>query len=129
MSKELIIEGYLDMVRKKIRKAEGTDQFLDFLREALQDYFDNNPNCTEEDIEREFGSPEEVARNYINDNFKVDAKGMAKSKKHKSILLVIICFLLVAIIVYAIRFVIIRHEISQGYGVMGPVVIEEEDDQ
>ena len=70
-SKNTIIEGYLDMVRKKIHKAGNADRFRDFLREDLQDFCDNNPGCTEEDLIKEFGKPEDVARSYINDNIKV----------------------------------------------------------
>ena len=124
-SKNTIIEGYLDMVRKKIHKAGNADRFIDFLREDLQDFCDNNPGCTEEDLIREFGKPEDVARNYINDNIKVDPKEVAKCKKKKTALIIVLALILIAILTYTIINIVVYIDYKSGYGVIETEIEEE----
>ena len=124
-SKNTIIEGYLDMVRKKIHNAGNTDRFIDFLREDLQDFCDNNPGCTEEDLIREFGKPEDVARNYINDNIKVDPKEVAKCKKKKTALIIVLALILIAILTYTIINIVVYIDYKSGYGVIETEIEEE----
>ena len=124
-SKNTIIEGYLDMVRKKIHNAGNADRFIDFLREDLQDFCDNNPGCTEEDLIMEFGKPEDVARNYINDNIKVDPKEVAKGKKKKIALIIVLALILIAILTYTIINIVVYLDIKNGYGVIETEIEEE----
>ena len=124
-SNNTIIEGYLDMVRKKIHNAGNTDRFIDFLREDLQDFCDNNPGCTEEDLIREFGKPEDVARNYINDNIKVDPKEVAKCKKKKTALIIVLALILIAILTYTIINIVVYIDYKSGYGVIETEIEEE----
>lgn len=124
-SKNTIIEGYLDMIRKKIHKAGNADQFIDFLREDLQDFCDNNPGCTEEDLIKEFGKPEDVARSYINDNIKVDPKEVAKCKKKKTALIIVLALILIAILTYTIINIVVYIDYKSGYGVIETEIEEE----
>lgn len=124
-SNNTIIEGYLDMVRKKIHNAGNADRFIDFLREDLQDFCDNNPGCTEEDLIKEFGMPEDVARNYINDNIKVDPKEVAKCKKKKTALIIVLALILIAILTYTIINIVVYIDYKSGYGVIETEIEEE----
>ncbi len=124
-SKNAIIEEYLDMVRKKIHKAEDADRFIDFLREDLEGYCDSNPGCTEEDLIREFGSPEEVAKNYINDNLKVDPTKLSKTKVKRTILIVLLAIVLVFAIVKTVMTVITYFDVIGGYGIIETEIEEE----
>ena len=124
-SNNTIIEGYLDMVRKKIHNAGNTDRFIDFLREDLQDFCDNNPGCTEEDLIKEFGKPEDVARNYINDNIKVDPKEVSAKKKKRIIIIIILAAILLFATVKVIKTVIVYLDVIGGYGVIETEIEEE----
>ncbi len=124
-SKNAIIEGYLDMVRKKIHNAGDTDRFIDFLREDLEEYCDSNPGCTEEDLIREFGSPEEVARNYINDTVKIDPKKVSQTRIRRIILIAILSVILIIAIVKTVKTVIAYFDIIGGYAVIETEIEEE----
>lgn len=126
--KNTIIEGYLDMVRKKIRKTEGTDRFIDFLREDIEEFCDSNPNCTEEDLIKEFGSPEEVARSYINDTVKIEPKALADSKKKKRALIIILAVILLIAAVVTVKTVITYIDVISGYDVIETEIEEETTD-
>ena len=126
--KNTIIEGYLDMVRKKIHKAEGTDRFIDFLREDIEEFCDSNPNCTEEDLIKEFGSPEEVARSYINDTIKIEPKALADSKKKKRALIIILAVILLIAAVVTVKTVITYIDVISGYDVIETEIEEETTD-
>lgn len=48
------------------------------MRECLIDYCGDHPQCTAEELEKIFGSPEEVARDFLED------KGVTRPSKNKN---------------------------------------------
>ena len=65
MSKE--IKKYLKEI-KLLLPAFNKDEkkFLRDLTERIEDYLDENPNATMQDIENQFGTPMEIAQSYMS---------------------------------------------------------------
>ena len=90
------IERYLDRIRKEIYNLTPVDQFIDTLRQDFYEYEESNPECTEEDLESEFGSPEEIAKDFLEGNSTIQPKQIAKSKKRRNIAIAILIIALVS---------------------------------
>lgn len=94
---------YLKKVEKEISGLCSADDFLSSMREYLDDYCDEHPDCTLEDLESEFGMPEEVANEFL------ESQNVSKSSKIKKLkmsrrLFAIIAVALVIILVSVIMF-------------------------
>lgn len=98
--KNKIIEEYLNAVRKEIHNLAPADSFLEALRRDLLEFADVNPSFTKADLESEFGSPEELAKDFLEENSAVQPKEVAKSKKRKNIIIGILIVLLIAGAIY-----------------------------
>ena len=73
-----IVNEYLKEVKKELSGLCSADEFLSSMREYLDDYCDEHPDCTLEDLECEFGTPEEVAGEFL------ESKGISNSGKINS---------------------------------------------
>ena len=60
-----VVDNYIKMIKKEISSIYSADEFLSSMREYLDDYCDEHPGCTTEDLEEEFGTPEEIANEFI----------------------------------------------------------------
>ena len=74
-----IVNEYLKEVKKELSGLCSADEFLSSMREYLDDYCDEHPDCTLEDLECEFGTPEEVAGEFL------ESKGISNSGKIKKL--------------------------------------------
>lgn len=90
-----MVEHYLNRIREEIYNLTPVDDFIEVLRTDLYEYQENNPDCTEEDLESEFGSPEEIAKDFLDGHEVIQPKEITKSKRTRNI---IIGFLIVALI-------------------------------
>lgn len=94
------IERYLNRIREEIYNLTPVDDFIDALRQDLYEYQESNPDCTEEDLESEFGSPEEIAKDFLEGQDAVHPKEIAKSKKQRNIIIAVLVVALIAMGVY-----------------------------
>ena len=60
-----VVDNYIKMIKKEISSIYSADEFLSSMREYLDDYCDEHPGCTTEDLEEEFGTPEEIANEFL----------------------------------------------------------------
>ena len=77
---------------------------------------------------KEFGSPEEVARSYINDTIKIEPKALADSKKKKRALIIILAVILLIAAVVTVKTVITYIDVISGYDVIETEIEEETTD-
>lgn len=91
-----VIEQYLDRIKAQIYKLSPVDEFINALRQDLYDYEETNPDCTEEDLESEFGTPEEIADDFLRDHPTLQPKRIIKGKRIRNIIIVILAVVLVA---------------------------------
>ncbi|MDD6881243.1 MAG: hypothetical protein PUE18_06670 [Firmicutes bacterium] len=101
-SKNDAVERYLNRIRQEIYNLAPIDDFIEMLRNDLYEYEKSNPDCTEEDLESEFGTPEEIAKDYLDENNVVQPKEVAKSKRKKNIIIAILIVALVVVSAYLI---------------------------
>lgn len=90
------IERYLDRIRKEIYNLTPVDQFIDTLRQDLYEYEESNPECTEEDLESEFGLPEEIAKEFLDSQDAIQPRAIAKKNRRKNVIIAILIILAVA---------------------------------
>ncbi len=102
MAAKSIIEEYLNEVKENIYRLEKTDRFIDEIRSSLTDYVENNPDCDFEDLVNQFGSPEDVAREYLDSYAYSSPKEISKKNRRRRILIIILVVLLAALIAYCI---------------------------
>lgn len=94
--KNVIIEQYLSKIKAQIYKLSPVDEFIDALRQDLYEYEETNPNFTEEDLELEFGTPEEIASDFLREHPTLQPKAVAKSKRIRNIIIAILVVALIA---------------------------------
>ena len=101
-SKNDAVERYLNRIRQEVYNLAPIDDFIEMLRNDLYEFEKSNPDCTEEDLESAFGSPEEIAKDYLDENNVVQPKEVAKSKRKKNVIIAILIVALVAVSAYLI---------------------------
>lgn len=89
------IEHYLDRIREQIFDFSPADDFIRSLRQDLYEYEKNNPNCTERDLELQFGTPEEIAKDFLEDNPALQPEAVVKGKRSRNIIIIILVVALV----------------------------------
>lgn len=114
------VERFLNRIRNEIYNLAPVEDYLETLRNDLYEYQENNPECTEEDLESEFGSPEEIAKDFLEGNIAIQPKQIAKAKKTRNIIIAVLIIALVAVSGYLID--LHRHQQSMATDV---IIIEE----
>lgn len=78
-----IIDIYIGKVKKEIYKLSPADDFLNELKSNLIEYSEDNPNCTMDDLIEQFGMPEDIAKEFLDNTVTYTPKIIAKKKKKK----------------------------------------------
>lgn len=86
MNKAELIKEYMDQVRHNIYNLYPADDFLSALQNDLEDYTAQFPDCDFDDIVEQFGNPELVARDFLNNADTDSPRTKARKKKLKIIL-------------------------------------------
>lgn len=94
--RKTVIEQYLDKIKAQIYKISPVDEFINELRQDLYDYAETNPDCTEEDLASEFGTPEEIANDFLKDHPTLQPKRIIKGKRIRNIIIAVLVVVLVA---------------------------------
>lgn len=90
MGKEAVIEKYLKCVEKEICNMAPSADFIESLRNDLYDYMEACSECTFEDLEKEFGTPEEIARDFISENSAIVPRKIRRSKLIRNIVIAVL---------------------------------------
>lgn len=98
-----IIDIYMNKVKKEIYKLSPADDFLNELKNNLIEYSENNPNCTIDDLIEQFGAPEDIAKEFLDNTLAYTPKIIAKKRKRKKIIIVSLCIMLVIAAIYCIK--------------------------
>lgn len=99
------IETYLEEIRKSIYNISAADEFIEALRQQLYDYASDNPDLSLESLYHEFGDPDFVAKDFLENIEALEPKTVAKSKRLGKIKTFIIIVLAVTVIAGIIRLV------------------------
>lgn len=102
MSSIALINEYIDNVNHEIYNLFPAKDFLAALRTDVENFVSEFPQCTYSDIVEQFGSPEFVARDFIESSDSHTPKEKAAKKKRLQILLVVLIIAALACIVYSI---------------------------
>ena len=98
-----VVDTYIKMIKKEISSIYSADEFLSSMREYLDDYCDEHPGCTTEDLEEEFGTPEEIASEFLESK-NVSNSGRIKKLRKSRRLIAIIAVILVIVLIAVIAF-------------------------
>ena len=97
-----VVDNYIKMIKKEISSIYSADEFLSSMREYLDDYCDEHPGCTTEDLEEEFGTPEEIANEFLESK-NVSNSGRIKKLRNSRRLIAIIAVVLVVVLIAKIK--------------------------
>ena len=98
-----IVNEYLKEVKKELSGLCSADEFLSSMREYLDDYCDEHPDCTIRDLKDEFRTPEEVAGEFLESKG-ISNSGKVKKLKNSRRLIAIIAVVLVVVLIAVIAF-------------------------
>ena len=123
MMNDELTEKYLSLVKKNLLCSSKDKRiFLSELRKGLNDFVQENPESTYEDIVNVFGTPEAQANEFVNS---LDTKAIKKAFSWKK---AVIIFIIIALVAWGIGVAVSAgksfHDRS-GHGVESPVIIEE----
>lgn len=98
-----IIDIYMNKVKKEIYELSPADDFLNELKSNLIEYSEDNPNCTMDDLIEQFGTPEDIAKEFLDNTLAYTPQIIAKKRKRKKIIIVLLCVTLLIATIYCIR--------------------------
>ncbi len=92
------IEQYLHQIETAIYHLAESDDFIDGLRQQLYDYAEAHTTLSISTLVKEFGTPEEVAADFLETRSALKPKKVAKSRQRGWIKTIIILILAVIVI-------------------------------
>lgn len=95
-----VIELYLQEIRNAIHNIVPCETFIEGLRQELQDALNSSGNCTLEELISQFGNPEALAKEFLEDTEELQPKKIAKSKRKRNIIIAALIVVLVASLSY-----------------------------
>lgn len=95
------IEKYISNVKKELYHLVPSDEYISDLRSNLDEYAQQFTNCTYQQWVEQFGSPEDVAAEFISVHKPSGPKEQARYRK-KILLLIILIVVLVVILSFVI---------------------------
>lgn len=96
MTSTNICKTYIGNVKSSLCNLSSANEFINMLTDDVQEYIDNNPGCTYNELVEQFGRPEDIAQDYLSETDNVQPQKLIKSNKKK---ILIICLLVGALII------------------------------
>lgn len=119
-----VVDAYLSKVEKAVYNLYPAQKLIESMSEYLKDYCDEHPDCTMEDLEKTFGRPEEVAKEFLEDKGVTHPDKIKKIKRSRIIIIAVMISILAAVIVYFVD--TLNH--MNGY-VTDILIVEPDDDE
>ena len=97
MNANPIVENYIQSVRTHIYNLAESEKFISSLRESIYEFAESRDDLTLEDLIAEFGTPDQVADEYLSDNPAFEPDKVEKVSRRKKIIIgaIVICILIV----------------------------------
>lgn len=83
-----VVERYLLLVRKEIRNLVPCEDFINSLRNELLDYLDISSKITIEDLIKEFGTPEVIAKEFLESKNILQPQKISKLKRVRNTIII-----------------------------------------
>ena len=109
-----VVDTYIKMIKKEISSIYSADEFLSSMREYLDDYCDEHPGCTTEDLEEEFGTPEEIASEFLDSKEIVETEDIKKLTTRKRLITIVVIALAVILIYLVMHYRDVSGQIQGG---------------
>ena len=98
------IDLYLGQIKKQTYHLSPAEDFISSLQVELNDYYLEYPDCTVEDLIEQFGTPEDVAGEFLEGcSKKIEPKTFSQSNKRLKILIIVLAVLLAVSIAIVIK--------------------------
>lgn len=108
----VVVDLYLKNVKKEVHKLYPTDSLIESMSEYLNDYCDEHPDCSVEDLEKAFGTPAEVAREFLEEKGVIQAESVEKIKRNKRIIIAALGVAVIALGVALAHFIDVAWHMS-----------------
>ncbi|MFR1723296.1 hypothetical protein [Emergencia timonensis] len=116
-----VIELYLQEIRNAIHNIVPCETFIEGLRQELQDALNSSGDCTLEELISQFGNPETLAKEFLEETEEFQPKKIAKSKRKRNIII----GALIVILVASLGYLYVIHSHTQAKPVQTIETIEE----
>lgn len=94
--KNTVIESFLKRVRGELYHLAPADDYIEMLRQDMYEFSKNNPGLTEVDLIDVFGSPEDIARDYLEDKNVTHPQSVSKDRAKRNFIIAILVICLLA---------------------------------
>lgn len=102
-------------------------KFLKDFKNSLIEFYNNNPNCTFDDLTIEFGTPQEVLLEYMDtQDFLVTAKAIKKQTTKKYLFFTCVIILFLSMFIYILFLYNLKEKVENAIPDNINTVIEEE---
>ena len=101
-----IIENYISAVRENIYGLVESERFIESLRQSIYDFADSADVISLQDLIDEFGSPEEVAEDYLSSKREANPTEVSRSNTKRNLLIAAAAvgvIVIVGLLIWAMR--------------------------
>ncbi len=116
-----IIELYLQEIRKAVHNVVPCETFIEGIRQAVQEALEPSRIYTLDELISQFGEPETLAHEFLEDREELQPKSIAKSKKKRNMIIAALIVVLVA----SLGYLYVIHSHDQAKAVETIEIIEE----
>lgn len=99
-TRNISVDNYIKRIRKEAYRLASIDDYLDELRIELYAYAKDNPECTEHELEEVFGSPADIAQEWLDTKGLLDPKRLFNSRIKTNIVIGILVVLAAGLLIY-----------------------------
>lgn len=92
----------MNKVKKEIYNLSPADEFLAELKNNLMEYSEDHPNYTMDELIEQFGTPEDIAKEFLDNTLAYAPKTIAKKGKRKKIIIALLSAALIIAAIYCI---------------------------
>ena len=122
------IEAYLKQIERNLftcsRKKRSA--FLRDFRGGIDSYLAEHPQATAQELRMVFGTPEAIAESFMqSDGVNVTKKVVSSKRTIFRVVLIAVCALVAAAVIFGTLYIIDYHRFTHGYWVEEPAVIGE----
>lgn len=106
MKNNPIIEKYIEAVRSNIYNLVESEKFIESLRQSIYDYASQMDHLELQDLIDEFGTPEEVAEEYLSNDPGVSPSEVVRSNRKRNIIIGVVAasaILIVCLVIWAMH--------------------------
>ncbi len=103
MDRNTLLQEYLKQIKLLIPiHTRSTKIFIAELNDRINDYMDENPNASLEEITQQFGTPLEISQSYVDSiDFELLIKQLSITRLVRQLIAIVLIFLIVTLCIFS----------------------------